>query len=94
MECYNESVGRSFQFVTPNRRGFILCVCGGGGGGGGGSHMAGNVMCFRSDEEDMKIPGSVADSSGCFIPLNPKKITTNQIAHNKTRKRQFKKAGV
>ena len=30
--------------------------------------MAGNVMCFRSGEENMKIPGSVADSSGCHIP--------------------------
>ena len=26
-----------------------------------GCHMAGNVMCFRSDEEDMKIPEFVAD---------------------------------
>ena len=33
-----------------------------------GCHMAGNVICFRSGEEDMKIPGSVADSSGCDIP--------------------------
>ena len=33
-----------------------------------GCHMAGNVMCFRSEEEDMKITGSVADSSGCHIP--------------------------
>ena len=31
--------------------------------------MAGNVMCFRSGEEDMKIPGSVADSSCYHIPL-------------------------
>ena len=23
-----------------------------------GCHMTGNVMCFRSGEEDMKIPGS------------------------------------
>ena len=30
-----------------------------------------SVMCFRSDEEDMKIPGSVADSSGCHIPPTP-----------------------
>ena len=36
-----------------------------------GCHMAGNVMCFRSDEEDTKIPGSVADSSGCHIPPKP-----------------------
>ena len=36
-----------------------------------GCHMAVNVMCFRSDEEDMKIPGSVADSSGCHIPPKP-----------------------
>ena len=92
-----QRVGRSvIPVCDPEQEGFyFVCVCvWGGGGGGGGCHMAGNVMCFRSDEEDMKIPGSVADSSGCFIPLNPKKITTNQIAHNKTRKRQFKKAGV
>ena len=25
-------------------------------------------MCFRSGEEDMKIPGTVADSSVCHIP--------------------------
>ena len=36
-----------------------------------GCYMAGNVMCFRSDEEDMKIPGSVADSRGCHIPTKP-----------------------
>ena len=36
-----------------------------------GCHMVGNVMCFRSDEEDMKIPGSVADLSGCHIPPKP-----------------------
>ena len=36
-----------------------------------GCHMAGNIMCFLSDEEDMTIPGSVADSSGCSIPLKP-----------------------
>ena len=35
-----------------------------------GCYMAGNVMCFRSGEEDMKIPGSVADSSGCHIPFS------------------------
>ena len=28
-------------------------------------------MCFRSGEEDIKIPGSVADSSGCHIPPKP-----------------------
>ena len=28
-------------------------------------------MCFRSGEEDMKITGSVADSSGCHIPPKP-----------------------
>ena len=28
-------------------------------------------MCFRSGEEDMKIPESVADSSGCHIPPKP-----------------------
>ena len=27
-------------------------------------------MCFRSGEEDMKIPGSVADC-GCHIPPKP-----------------------
>ena len=31
----------------------------------------GNIVCFQSDEENMKIPGSVADSSGCHIPLKP-----------------------
>ena len=31
----------------------------------------GNVMCFQSDEEAMKIPGSVADSRGCRIPPKP-----------------------
>ena len=36
-----------------------------------GCHMAGNVICFRSDEEDMKIPGSVADSRGCHITPKP-----------------------
>ena len=33
--------------------------------------MAGSVMCFRRGEEDMKIPGSVADSSGYYIPPKP-----------------------
>ena len=28
-------------------------------------------MCFRSGEEDMKIPESVADSNGCYIPPKP-----------------------
>ena len=32
---------------------------------GGQSHV------FRSDEEDMKIPRSVADSSGYYIPPKP-----------------------
>ena len=36
-----------------------------------GCHMAANAMWFRSDEEDMRIPGSVADSSGCHIPPKP-----------------------
>ena len=36
-----------------------------------GCHMAGNVMRFWSGEEDMKIPGSVANSSGCHIPPKP-----------------------
>ena len=31
----------------------------------------GQCHVFRSDEEDMKIPGSVADSSGCHIPPKP-----------------------
>ena len=33
--------------------------------------MADNVMHFRSNEEDMKIPGSDADLSGCHIPPKP-----------------------
>ena len=36
-----------------------------------GCHMVGNVICFRSDKEDMKIRGPVADSSGCHVPLKP-----------------------
>ena len=36
-----------------------------------GCHMAGNVMCFRSCVEDMKIQGSVADPSICNIPPKP-----------------------
>ena len=36
-----------------------------------GCHIAGNVMCFRSFKKDMKIPGSVADTSGCPIPTKP-----------------------
>ena len=32
----------------------------------------GQCHVFGSAEEDMKIPGSVADSSGCHIPLKPK----------------------
>ena len=28
-------------------------------------------MCFRSGEEDMKFPGSVADSSGYHNPPKP-----------------------
>ena len=28
-------------------------------------------MCYQGDEEDMKIPGSVADSSDCYIPPKP-----------------------
>ena len=31
-------------------------------------YIAGNAMCFRSGKEDMKIPRSVADSSGYHIP--------------------------
>ena len=34
--------------------------------------MAVNVTCFRSDEEDMSLTGSVADSSGCHIPPKPR----------------------
>ena len=34
-------------------------------------HMAGNVMCLRTNEEGMKIQGSVADSRGCHIPPKP-----------------------
>ena len=37
-----------------------------------GCHMAGNVMCFRSSEEEMIIRGSVADSSDCHIPPKPR----------------------
>ena len=33
--------------------------------------MAGNVMCFRSVEENMKIPGSVVDLSGYHFPPKP-----------------------
>ena len=36
-----------------------------------GCHMPGNVMCFQSGEEDMKISGSVADSSGYHILPKP-----------------------
>ena len=36
-----------------------------------GCRMACNVMCVRSGEEDTKIPGSVADSSGYHIPARP-----------------------
>ena len=28
-------------------------------------------MCFRSGEEDLKITGSVADTSRCHIPTKP-----------------------
>ena len=28
-------------------------------------------MCFRSGEEDMKIPGSIADFSGHYITPKP-----------------------
>ena len=31
----------------------------------------GQFMCFRNGKEDMKIPESVADSSGCHIPPKP-----------------------
>ena len=34
--------------------------------------MAGNVICFRSGEWDMKIQGSVADSSGRHIIPKPR----------------------
>ena len=36
-----------------------------------GIHMPGNAMCFQSGDEDMKIPGSVADSRGYHIPPMP-----------------------
>ena len=35
-----------------------------------GCHMTGNVN-VRSNEEGIKIPGSVADSSDCHIPTKP-----------------------
>ena len=50
-----QQVGRSFH-CDPEQEEILGC------------HMEGTVMCFRSDEEDMKIPRSVADSSGCHIP--------------------------
>ena len=52
--------------IYLNRRVFVMT-----GGFFFGCHMAGNVMCFRSDEEDMKIPGPVADSRGCHISPKP-----------------------
>ena len=33
--------------------------------------MAGNIMCCRSGEEDMKIQGAVADSSDYHITPKP-----------------------
>ena len=57
MECYNELV--VIPVCDPEKEDFLGC------------HMAGNVMCFRIGEEDMKIPGSVADSSSCHIPPKP-----------------------
>ena len=53
-----QKVSWSFQFVTLNRRSFW-------------DYMDGNAMCFRSDEEDLIIPGSVADLSAYLIPQKP-----------------------
>ena len=36
-----------------------------------GCKIAGNATCFRSGEEEMKIPGSVADSSSHHSPPKP-----------------------
>ena len=61
MAGWSATTSRSvIQVCDPEQEEFLEC------------HMAGNVMCFRSDVEDMKIPGSVADSSGCHIPPKPR----------------------
>ena len=49
-----------------------------------GCHAAGNVMCFQSDEGDMKIPASVADSLGCHIPPKPGSYLSSCTVAGKT----------
>ena len=60
-QIVKDSVGNYLAGWSVTTSQSVIPVCDPEQGEFLGYHMAGNVMFFRSDEEDMKIPGSVAD---------------------------------
>ena len=70
-QIVKDSVGNYLAGWSATTSWLVIPICDPEQEGVLGCHMAGNVMCFRSGEADMKIPESVADSSGCCIPPKP-----------------------
>ena len=70
-QIVNDSVGNFLAEWNATTSSLVIRVCDPEQEDFLGCHMAGNVMCFRSVEEDIKISGSVAYSSGCHIPPKP-----------------------
>ena len=67
-QIVKDSVGNNLSGWSATTSLSVIPVCNPEQEEFSGCHMAGNVMCFRSNEEDMNFQGSVADSSGCHIP--------------------------
>ena len=66
-QTVKDSVGNYLAVLSATTCRSVIPVCDPEKAAFYGCHMAGNDMCFRSGEEDMKIQGSVADSSDHYI---------------------------